>query len=162
MSQDTYFYTIDNELPPFAPVPLAILTESHLSAEAKVIYALILSRTQLSASEKNRGTYADANGFVFVYYTINHLAENAGFSKYAVKKALNELSKYKLLLRISQGKGKANKLYLLIPDKHFQIEENKKDFFIPELSEKLTGEDSIYGKSIKVTYDKPVAEIRPG
>lgn len=161
MSQYTGFYTSNTELPPFVPVPLSVLTESHLSAEAKVIYALILSRTQLSASEKYKGKYTDLNHAVFVYYTQKQLMERSGLKRHSVQKALDELTCNHLLIKISQGKGKANRLYILVPDKDFRIEEEK-DLFAPGLFDDPEPEDSIYGRTIKVTYDRPVSEIRPG
>ena len=82
------------------------------SANAKLLYGLLLSRTQLS----QRSGWADENGSVYVIYPIRQMADDLNRSERTVKNALNELENAGLLTRVRQGLTKAKRLLLQIPD----------------------------------------------
>ena len=85
------------------------------SVNAKLLYGLLLSRTQLS----QRSGWADENGSVYVIYPIRQMADDMNRSERTVKNALNELENAGLLLRVRQGWNRANRLFLQVPDEVF-------------------------------------------
>ena len=80
-----------------------------LSAEAKLLYGLMLDRMQLSAING----WCDKNGEVFIFYTIAETSEKLGCGHDKATKLQRELEKHNLLRRKYQGKGKPAKLYVL-------------------------------------------------
>ena len=83
------------------------------SVNAKLLYGLLLSRTQLS----QRSGWADENGSVYVIYPIRQMADDLSRSERTVKNALNELENAGLITRIRQGWNQANRIFLQIPDR---------------------------------------------
>lgn len=102
-------------LPPYLPLPRFLLPLS-LSVNAKLLYGLLLSRTQLS--QKNG--WVDGQGRVYVIYTVAHMAEDMRRSPRTIEKVLKELEKAGLLERVRQGWQMANWLYILLPEKCFE------------------------------------------
>ena len=93
------FLTAGTALPPCLPLPWAMLGLP-VSSTAKVMYARLLDAA-FAAGVK------DANGIIF--------ARALGRSAMTVKRALRELEDAGLLLRVRQGFGEPNKIYVLIP-----------------------------------------------
>ena len=100
---------MDNEV--FFKMPKALFTERYkgLSAEAKLLYGLMLDRMQLSAING----WCDKNGEVFIFYTIAETSEVFGCGHDKATRLQRELEKYNLLRRKYQGKGRPAKLYVL-------------------------------------------------
>ena len=105
------FFHRDTALPPYLPLPRFLLT-SGLSVNAKLLYGLLLSRTQLS--QKNG--WVTEEGYVYVIYPIAELAEDLGRSGKTVTMALGELQQAGLILRVRQGRNRANRILLRLPD----------------------------------------------
>lgn len=82
------------------------------SVNAKLLYGLLLSRTQLS----QRSGWADEDGSVYAIYPIRQMADDLNRSERTVKNALNELENAGLLLCVRQGWNRANRLFLQVPD----------------------------------------------
>lgn len=101
----------DTALPPFYPLPQFLLARK-LTANAKILYALLLSRTQLS----QRSGWVGEDGSVYIIYTVRQMAQALGCSVRSVSSALRELEREGLLRRLRRGITKANLLYLLLPD----------------------------------------------
>ena len=59
----------------------------------------------------------DANGILFIHFPIVELAAALARSTMTVKRSLNELEDAGLILRVRQGFGEPNKIYVLIPKK---------------------------------------------
>ena len=59
----------------------------------------------------------DANGILFIHFPIVELAAALARSTMTVKRSLNELEDAGLILRVRQGFGEPNKIYILIPGK---------------------------------------------
>lgn len=95
----------------FFKMPKVLFTEEYkdLSAEAKLLYGLMLDRMQLSAING----WCDKNGEVFIIYTIAETSEKLGCGHDKATRLQRELEKYNLLCRKYQGKGKPVKLYVL-------------------------------------------------
>ena len=98
---------------PYISVPKALLDAKDpvyrtLPAEAVLLYSLLLDRVSLS--QKNG--WLDEQGFVYVRYPVNKLAETLHCGRDKVLRLLTELENRGLLLREKQGRGKANLLRL--------------------------------------------------
>lgn len=105
------YYKKDTPLPPYIPVPHFML-KSNYTLNAKLIYGLLLNRTQLS--RKNNMVSADGN--VYVIYTVKKLAKDLGRSERTVENALKELEDAGLLIRVRNSRNQPNHIYLLLPD----------------------------------------------
>ena len=100
---------MDNES--FFKMPKMLFAERYkgLSAEAKLLYGLMLDRMQLSAING----WCDKNGEVFIFFTIAETSEMLGCGHDKATRLQRELEKHNLLRRKYQGKGKPAKLYVL-------------------------------------------------
>ena len=103
------FMTADTVLPPCMPLPTAML-RLPVSSTAKVMYARLLDATLAGGAE-------DTNGILFVRFPIVGPAEALSRSSVTVKRSLKELEDAGLILRVRQGFGEPNKIYVLIPKK---------------------------------------------
>ena len=102
------FMTVDTALLPCMLLLRAML-QLPISSTAKVMYARMLDMIFLSGIE-------DANGILFIHFPIVELAALTR-SAMTVKRSLNELEDAGLILRVRQGFGEPNKIYVLIPKK---------------------------------------------
>ena len=95
----------------FFKMPKVLFTNEYkdLSAEAKLLYGLMLDRMQLSAING----WCDKNGEVFIFYTIAETSEMLGCGHDKATRLQRELEKHNLLRRKYQGKGNPAKLYVL-------------------------------------------------
>ncbi len=105
------FHLPYDHLPLFLPYPESLLTMDMSITECRV-YMLILRRSHLSARSER---WVDGDGRVFLYYPIRDLARALRRSGTSVKKALNALKEKDLILRVRQGAGKPNRIYVKIP-----------------------------------------------
>lgn len=110
MEMSKYMY-INTKLPSYLPFPKFLLEQS-LSNTAKILYSVLISRAQMS--QKNG--WVDELGRVYFIYPIHQMAVDLGKGDTTIKMALKELTEAKLLERVSEGRGKANRLYLLLFD----------------------------------------------
>lgn len=101
------FMTIDSPLPPCMPLPGAML-RLPISSTAKVMYSRLLDAILTAGME-------DANGILFIRFPIMELSAALSRSPMTVKRVLNELENAGLVMRVRQGIGEANHLYVLLP-----------------------------------------------
>ena len=95
----------------FLKFPHSLLSDPRymgISNDAKLLYALMLDRTSLSA----RHSWYDKQGKLFIYYTIKEIEGTLQCSHNKVIRLLNELEKVKLIQRVKQGQGKPTKFYV--------------------------------------------------
>ena len=85
----TDFLTADTNLPSYMMFPRFLL-DMKINETAKMLYIILLDRTRLS--QKNEG-WSDIDGHVFIYFTIEVLAEVLHKSQMTVKTALAVLEK---------------------------------------------------------------------
>ena len=64
--------------------------------------------------QKNEG-WSDIDGHVFIYFTIEALAEVLHKSQMTIKTALAVLEKQELIFRKRQGPGQPNRIYVKLP-----------------------------------------------
>ncbi len=107
----TDFLTADTSLPSYMMFPRFLL-DMEINETAKMLYMILLDRARLS--QKNEG-WSDTNGHVFLYFTIEALAEVLHKSQMTVKTALAVLEKQELIFRKRQGPGHPNRICVKIP-----------------------------------------------
>ena len=122
----------------FVQVPLELLTRTDISSNAKVLYALMISRNSLS--EKNNWT--DQRG-TYIYYTIEEIQKTMNISERTAQRLVRELVKARLIVRRPQTQNKPYKIYVQ------DSEEVKTPF--PEVS-KMTPELYSYQSYIDQSY----------
>ena len=108
------FRTIDTPLPPCMPLPGAML-RLPISSTAKVMYSRLLDAILTAGME-------DTNGILFIRFPIMELSADLSRSPMTVKRALNELENAGLVMRVRQGVGETNHLYILLPKEEADYE----------------------------------------
>lgn len=109
------FLTIDTRLPPYMAFP-RFLMDMKINETTKLLYMLLLDRAKLS--RKNTG-WTDDNGHVFIYFTIESLAEISHKSPMTIKNSLSALEKADLIFRKRNGAGHPNQIYIKLPPDAF-------------------------------------------
>lgn len=108
-------YKLDTMLTGYMPLPRELVS-MEIPSTAILIYAALLDRATLS--QKNH--YTDDNGWVYVIYPIESLAETFHISDTAVKRHLRELESRGLIHRRREVKNGPNYIYLNLPDGSIQ------------------------------------------
>lgn len=107
-----YFYGAEAEQFFFYRIPKVLFTEERfrsVSAEAKVLYGLLLDRMSLSC----KNGWLDQAGRVYIIFTIDEVMTALGCADQKAGKLLHELeSKCRLIERKRQGLGKPNLIYV--------------------------------------------------
>ena len=109
-----YFYGSEAEQYSFYRIPKVLFKDKmfkDISAEAKILYGLMLDRMGLSV--KNR--WFDEKNRVYIIYTIAEIMEDLGCADQKVGRLLSELDSVKgigLIERRRQGLGKPNIIYV--------------------------------------------------
>ncbi len=107
-------YSTANEKKTFSyvEVPKALFADPALksiSSDAKLLYGLMLDRMHLS----RKNGWLDADGRVYIYYTLDDAMEVLGCSKNKVLKTFDELDEgVGLIRREKQGMGKPTVIYV--------------------------------------------------
>ncbi|MGT2666527.1 replication initiator protein A [Streptococcus rifensis] len=85
-----------------------------LKAEAKLMFMLCRDRLSASLDSTRKGDlrFVDDLGDIFIYYSIEDLAEDLGCGRDKVMKLKKELIKYGLIDEVRQGLNKANRIYV--------------------------------------------------
>ena len=137
-----YFYGAESEQFSFYRIPKVLFTEErfkNISAEAKVLYGLLLDRMSLSA----KNGWQDKENRVYIIFTIEDIMEAMGCADQKAGKLLHELeSKCGLIERKRQGLGKPNLIYV-------------KNFVTPSESRFLNRENHDSGE-VKITDQEPL------
>jgi len=107
-----YYYGEQAEQFSFYRIPKLLFTDEHfktVSAEAKILYGLLLDRMSLSV----KNGWLDQEGKVYIIYTVEDIMEALGCATQKAMKLLTELeSKCGLIERKRQGLGKPNLIYV--------------------------------------------------
>lgn len=107
-----YFYGQQADQFTFYRVPKILFIEDkfcNISAEAKLLYGILLDRMNLSA----KNGWIDEKGRVFVICTIENIMENLGCGNKKAGQLISELeNKAELIERVRQGLGKPNLIYV--------------------------------------------------
>lgn len=124
-----YFYGEQAEQFAFYRTPKVFFTDKDfedLSAEAKILYGLLLDRVSLSTMNG----WKDDEGRIYVYCTLESIQEAMGCAHQKATKLLRELSRYGLIERKKQGLGKPAIIYVKnfsnCQKSAFQTDENQR------------------------------------
>ena len=121
-----YFYNREAERFNFLKVPEILVDGEEfkgLSAEAIILYSMLLKRTGMSFKNK----WIDKKGRVFIYFTVEEIMRRRNISKPTAIKTLDELDSKKgigLIERVRLGLGKPNIIYVKDFMSVFQVKEN--------------------------------------
>ena len=121
-----YFYNREAERFNFLKVPEILVDGEEfkgLSAEAIILYSMLLKRTGMSFKNK----WIDKEGRVFIYFTVEEIMKRRNISKPTAIKTLDELDSKKgigLIERVRLGLGKPNIIYVKDFMSVFQFKEN--------------------------------------
>lgn len=118
-----YFYGQQSDLFTFYRVPKVLFTNErfwNISADAKMLYGILLDRMSLSA----KNGWIDKNGRVYIIFTIDEAKMALNCAEQKAIKLLSELEKKAgLIERKRQGLGKPNLIY--VKNFKFYLSKNK-------------------------------------
>ena len=103
--------TTDTKLLPYLPYPRFLLG-ADLTQTAKVLYAVLLDRSNLSRANG----WTDEDGNIFVVFPLGKLADMVDKGPTTVKTTLTELEAAGLIERRRCGNGMPNRIYVKQPD----------------------------------------------
>ena len=119
-----YFYGQQSDLFTFYRVPKVLFTNErfwNISADAKMLYGILLDRMSLSA----KNGWIDKNGRVYIIFTIDEAKMALNCAEQKAIKLLSELEKKAgLIERKRQGLGKPNLIYV----KNFMLVNYSEEF----------------------------------
>ena len=95
----------------FIQMPRWIMTLG-LTPTAKVVYALLLNRMELS----RKNGWVDEEGQVYLIYSREELAQDVGVSEKCVTAAMKDLRQKKLVWEVRRGLGRPNLIFLALLD----------------------------------------------
>lgn len=162
-----YYYQNEAEQFTFYKIPKLLFTDKRfrdVSAEAKILYGLLLDRIGLSS----KNGWVDKENRVFIYFKQEDISDLLGYKRDKVQKLFAELDTEKgigLIERVRQGQGKPTKIYVM----NFvseQIPEQEKKPCTPEGAEacgKVENHSIPLPKdeiSVVQTTEKPTSESR--
>lgn len=136
------FITGNTSLPPYMVFPKFLL-DIDVNETAKLLYVILLDRTRLSL--QNEG-WTDEKNRVFIIYTIKNMALTLRKSEITIKTALNALTEKELILRVRQGSGNPNRIYVKIPNQKERILTHRSIENLP-----IEGPDTIHSEVRKLS-----------
>ena len=92
-----------------------------MSAEAKIMYALLKDRFELSIQNE----WVDKNNNIYFIFSNKHLCEYLGYAEQKIIKLKKELVNFNLLTQERVGLNKPNRLYLLKPNYDIEASRTK-------------------------------------
>ena len=92
-----------------------------MSAEAKIMYALLKDRFELSIQNE----WVDNNNNIYFIFSNKHLCEYLGYAEQKIIKLKKELISFNLLTQERVGLNKPNRLYLLKPNYDIKASHSK-------------------------------------
>ena len=130
----------------FYRIPGVLFTDSQfskLSAEAKILYGLLLDRMSKSAE-------IDAENKAYIFFTLQEVQESLDIGKDKAIKLFNELDKgIGLIERKKQGQGKPTKIYVL--DFADVKRSEKEEVTIKDKTEKLSNNANFNTSEVKTS-----------
>ena len=92
-----------------------------MSAEAKIMYALLKDRFELSIQNE----WVDKNNNIYFIFSNKHLCEYLGYAEQKIIKLKKEIISFNLLTQERVGLNKPNRLYLLKPNYDIKASHSK-------------------------------------
>ena len=112
-----YFYGSPKELCAFYRIPKQLFSSKYfsaLSADAKLLYGILLDRIELSV----QNGWKDGSGRVYIYYPIEEIKRTFACSNDKAVRMMRELDFRKgigLIEVVRQGQGKPSRIYVKQP-----------------------------------------------
>lgn len=126
----------------FYRIPKLILTSPRfqsLSAEAKLLYGLMLDRANLSTCNG----WADARGRVYIYFPEQQAAAMFGCSRSKAVRLFKSLNDFDLIERHRQGQGRPDRIYVKDITRLIDCHENEQEVMPIQQPEEPIGEATI-------------------
>ena len=114
-----------------------------MSAEAKIMYALLKDRFELSIQNE----WVDKNNNIYFIFSNKHLCEYLGYAEQKIIKLKKELVNFNLLTQERVGLNKPNRLYLLKPNYDMEVSRTK------ELPNSQSNDTNLNNTDNNDTYD---------
>ena len=112
MTDNKYQYLMNgSRITNYSVIPNKVC-EMNISSTAKVIYAKLLNRAQISASNG----FVDSLGRVYVIYTIEDLSKELGKCNSTIKDNLREITRVGLIEKKRSSKSRANMIFVKVPE----------------------------------------------
>ncbi len=146
MSNFNYFHGGEGEQFSFFRIPRDLMKDERyrsLSAEAKLLYGLMLDRMGLS----RQNGWLDEDDRVFIFYTVHEVEETLSCGHNKAVRLLAELEQYALIERVRQGQGKPARIYV-------------RNFAPGEAEEQTDSEESDLKRSEKSTCSGPLPKLQ--
>lgn len=109
----------------FVRFPRAIMNNNTLSVSSRLLYAILLDRATLSQRNLQ---YRDINGKMFCLFRQEDIASIMGKDIKSVRSYMRELETAGLLRKEPQGRKRADRLYLSIPDDSIKPHQKKPQY----------------------------------
>ena len=125
-----FFKASDVEKFQYIPIPKVFFTKRYegLSWVAKCLWGVLWDRVGLSL----KNNWITADGYVYILYSQNNLAEMMGCSKRTIIRAMRDLEQQGLVSRIKQGLSKPDYIFVAIPPSdHDEITHDPSDKMSP-------------------------------
>lgn len=132
-TENVDFYGIESERNNFIAIPKLLIKDQCFSAEAKLMYGLLLNRN--SRSQENGRL--DEKNRVYIIYTIEEMRKDLGCATEKISKVLKELETIGLIYRKRNGRGKANHIYVMDYTAIYRGDVPKNSFELASLEKKL-------------------------
>lgn len=113
------FISRSNRLTNYAIIPNELFS-MNLSSTALLVYAKLFNRANLSVANGK----VDELGRIYVLYRQEELARELKRSVSTIKENLNELAKAGLIEKKRAVKGRANMIYVKVPDSSVTVEKS--------------------------------------
>lgn len=109
-------YLMSDATKKYAYLPMPYMLIDHpayadIEAGAKILYTLLLNR--LALSDRNRKNFSDANGRIYIIYTVEQVETDMKVSHATAVKYLKNLQEKGLIKRVRQGQGKPAITYVM-------------------------------------------------
>lgn len=137
--QFDYFYGAKTEQYSFYTIPKMLIQDQkfkNISMDAKVLYAIMLSRSALSY----RNNYIDGDGKVYIIFPVQSIMEELNCCNQKAIKTLKELENKNLIEKVIRGQGKAALIYVKdftseIKDDNSEVDEIKEQDVAQDIKE---------------------------
>ena len=107
-----YYYGMEGEQFAFFRIPKVLFQDERyksISAEARILYGLLLDRVTLSLQKG----WKDREGRIYIFYTVNEVMESLSCGNKKAIQLMNELeNRAGLIERKRQGQGKPSMIYV--------------------------------------------------
>lgn len=114
--EPTSYITVNTRLPRYLPYPRFLL-RAKLSQAAKQVYMMLFDRTTLSI----KNGWMDEDGNIYIFYAVEHIAQDAGWSRSTAKRAVRELKSAGMIEYRRVAGTAAYRIYVKLPSEGSEL-----------------------------------------